>query len=97
MTGSCMPAMALAAALLAFSMVSYKKKLKKKEFRAFKKLFNITFESVKSPASWKENVPNPDRLDFENIPDFRTSGPKVTSIPEVTSGLRSTLLIFLYI
>ena len=67
-----MPAMALAAALLAFSMVSYKKNGRKKGFRTFKKLFNITFKSVKTPASCRENVRNPDRLYFENILDFQT-------------------------
>ena len=45
-----------------------------------------TFKFVKSPASWKKNVRNPDRLDFENIPDFLISGPEMTSRPEVTSG-----------
>ena len=42
-------------------------------FNSLKKWFFFSiFNSVKNPASGKENVSFPDSLDFVNFPDFRT-------------------------
>ena len=71
-----MPAMALAAALLAFSMVSYKERAEKKNLVHFKNFlsFLLNLWKLRRPGGKTSGIQN-----FENIPDFRNSGPEITS------------------